>query len=265
MINTSAMIDKFGHQSYESVLAETLDAFIVDLSTCVTYIDPEYQQCLRPAPMGVYVNGAIEPSLVFDGRRYYTEQQLHDSQEKQTRHPGITDFNSFLSTEGVIYDQYRRPVFYASREVKRRCSQSPMFNHAAVHVAFIAIYDYFNRLSQVVKPWTDVDPAWLRLETFVKEPFLQRPVFKITQGDDVYIEAGDASFYPERNPLISTAIDSIHRFVGRYKDNFYRLRLNNTTLLIERGHDARTIDYHRLISQHMASIQHEDSRHPYRF
>jgi len=254
MINQDAMLSKFGQQSYESVLAETLDAYIIDLTACITYLDNSYAQCLQSAPYGVYANGSIEPSLVFDGRPYFSDRRLCEN----PKIPDIVDYASFLQTNGVIYDRHGKPVFYATREVKRRCTPTPTFNHAALHVAFIAIYDYFNNLSQVIKPWTDTEPSCLRLENYVKPNYLQRPIFQIKQGDEVYIEAGDASFHPESNPLICQVIDEIHRFVGRYKNNFYRLRLNNTTLIIERGHDARTIDYHRLIANHMASIQHED-------
>lgn len=253
MINSNALLEKFSHQSYESVLGETLDAYIVDMSRCITYLDPVYANSLKQPPLGVYVNGSIEPSLVFDGRAYFTERRLYENPEI----PDVVDYTSFLSTNGAIYDASHKAVFFTTHENKKRCTPLPSFNYAALHVAFIAIYDYFNLISTVIKPWTDVDPSWLKLENFVKDAYLTRPIFQIQQGNEVYIEAGDASFHPEANPLVVQAIDEIHRFVGRHKNNFYRLRLNNMTLVIERGHDARTIDYHRLINSHMESIQHE--------
>lgn len=236
------MKDKTGYYSVYDAINETREKLVIDLSKYVLRLPKEYEECLKPAPEGIYMFNEIEPILTFEGKGYFSSKQL----QLNSSVPDLTNFEQVVNHHGPVYDNKANVVFVMRPELKRSISKQPIYNRSAIYLMVISIYSYFARLGRGFSPLalglgrglmdvTGFSRDVLCTENFVKESHLE--------DYDEYLNAD-----------IDSVMSKIMDFIGNDTMSLYRLSLQNAVLCIDKGNDIRVIEYTRLIHEHLQSI-----------
>ena len=237
----------YDQDSYRQALVETLSIFRVDLSNYVLRLPPKYVQMLKDPLPGVYMNGSINPHLVFDGQPYYSQKVV----SRKFAQPDVHRFSDVWNVKGSIYNNDGVPVFTVMNGLRQYYNEYPTFHPSAIYIAYIYALEMFRYLNPLAQPYSNLDRDFLDLRKHVKPEYL--PNFNGSY-DDYLQTRGVTHFYDEDNGDLLELGVLLRNFIGQDKYNVYRFYLSNTTLTIEKGNDFRVIEYYRLILNHISEM-----------
>lgn len=211
------------YESFTDVINEVRDVLIIDVAQHCLYLPTAFSEILLPEPAGIYTPNRLEPLFPFDqGQVYYTEDAY------RRREPDVYDFDSFIKTRSLIFNHQGKCICQAPALAPYFFQKSCTYNYSAIHVAFILLYDMINHLHSQSFVGTNLPMSALRIERYVKPEFLQAVM------DERISHPGHATLAAE-----------LYTFIGRDRQAYYRLRFENTTLLLEKGNDYRVVEYYR--------------------
>lgn len=249
-----------GYTSFNDVLTEVKGLFTTNLVEFTMGLPEAYNRMLKAPPDGVYALGSMEPLLNFTQQPYYTEKAYRSG-----RGPDIYNYTDFLKVNGRIFDAQGQVVAHTTPGRSQQMYQPyATVNWAAIHCAFIEVWDFFLKTQRHVAPINQSEPEYLNLENYVKEEYLLRPGYRETTPiqlspmmpvlfqSNLYQE--DSKYSAIGNPQLGQLLDTLYEFVRPDICSVYRLTLQNTLLVVEKGNDIRIIEYHRLMEQHLDDL-----------
>lgn len=217
--------DSLEYECLIDVQSEIRDMCIIDLSRYVTRLKEDYTKCLYPAPTGVYIQGRLEPILEFSPQTaYYTLTQY----KEKPAIPNILTYADFMASREVVVSRGGRAICPPPKMMRNVVSEECSFNYSAVYLTFIAVWEYLRGLHSQTYPTTNVSVNKIREANFVL-PELR--------------EAFDEADQPDLGALL----ELVEKFIGRDYCSVYHLKLQNTTLQLEKGNDYRVIAYYKSI------------------
>lgn len=225
-------IKNLEYRSLSEVICEVRDMFIIDIGQHCLILPPAYQKILMPEPTGVYIPHRLEPIISFEtGAAYYTANTY-----RAGGRPDVYDFETFIRSKSPIVASNGRQICSAPAMSPASFCKHCQLNYSAVHVAFILIFEMFQRLHAYSFTGTNLPTSMLRIERYVRPEYLQ-----------------DVSDERISHPGHATIAAEAYRFIGRDRFNNYRLRFDNATLFLEKGNDFRVVEYYRRIFDELDS------------
>lgn len=216
-------LDDLEYASFSEVLTEVKDVAIFDLGRYVVRLPKPYRDILLPEPDGIYMQGVLEPVLTFSAKTaYYTKKQY----EHAPKFPDILSFDNFIRSRQAVVDRNGKLIHICPVLAKDLFSKECSFNYSAIHLAAISVFDLLQQLHRHTKPTTTLTSSQLNEHNYVKEGSLK-----------------DRDYNDQ--PGIIKLEERVMDFVGRDVQHQYHLRLQNTTLILEKGNDYRVIEYYR--------------------
>lgn len=208
--------------------SEVRDVLVIDLTRYTQMLPDEFSECLKPEPAGIYLYGQLNPVVAFDSRYPLFSLKSYKAQKNNAMLiPDVADYNSFLACNDSIVDLKGKVVVKKSPRTasfyKDRCS----YNYSAIYLLVTDVWDLLSGLHRETNPTANISRNALYAENYVR--------------DDIDAKA----FRTDMNPGVSTVLRKVLDFVGRDICSLYSLRLNNTTLHVEKGNDFRVIEYYR--------------------
>lgn len=212
--------------SLYDVMHEVRDVYVVDLVRYTSRLPKSYSSCLQPAPNGVYARGLLEPVLCFAPQnQYYTLSQYQTNRQQ----PNINSFEDFILSKEPVVDGRGNVLCPNPHFLRNHFQATCSFNYSAVYLAAITILEELRLLHRDTCPTTTINPE-LMCESHWVLP-------------ECYPEQFDSG----ENPDIGYLLDNVNNFIGRDHCAVYNLRLQNTTLYLEKGNDFRVIAYYESI------------------
>lgn len=216
-------LDDLEYESFGQVLTEIKDVAVFDLSRYTVRLPKRYREILLPEPDGIYMRGILEPILTFSAKTaYFTKFQFKNA----PGFPDILSFDNFVQAKQPVLDKTGKVIHVCPAMARDFFSKECCFPYSAVQLAVIAVWEALGRLSRHTQPTTALSLHRLKPELYV------------TEGALDHIDYED-------QPGITLLLEKILDFVGRDTQNVYHLRLQNTTLVLEKGNDYRVIEYYR--------------------
>ena len=253
-------LNHFGYHSLIDVTTEVKGLFTANLAEFTVGLPEAYLEMLKPAPEGIYVPGSIEPTLNFRTQQYYTEQAY-----RMGKSADVQNYSDLLKVNGRVFDSQGKMVLYTSPSRTQQVYRPyPTVNWAAIHCAYIEVWDFFLKALRHVAPINQSEPEYLFLENYVHEEYLLRPGFRETIPvqlnpllpvlfqSNIYQE--DSKYSATGNPQLGHLLDALYEFMRPDCYSVYRLTLQGTLLMVEKGNDIRIIEYHRLMEQHLDDL-----------
>jgi len=220
------------YKSLSDVISEVRDVFILDITQYCYYLPTHFTDILNPEPLGVYAPNRLKPVFSFEnGQAYYTANAY-----KARQAPDIWNFETFIKSSSPIYSPQGKFLCQAPSLAPYFFQQKCSYNYAAMHVAFILIYEMFSHLHSQTYIGINLPMSALRLERYVKPEYLQAVL------DERISHPGHATIAAEA-----------YNFIGRDRYSNYRLKFENTTLIIEKGNDYRVVEYYRRLFDELES------------
>ena len=275
--------------SYADLLSVTEAAACIDLRHSHNYAMEEIGHLLQENPKeAIYFSGDVSPILNFDEQEYYSDTLMKRELEawlekkkdlkltaasfsnpasKQQRPrfstagfnlshvtPDITCYEDILKFKGTIYDATCKPIVtLKDRTIEQLSRQSP-YSQAYVDLIVKQLYDWMQAKCKII-------PLGGNLHSLVKEEdafFLYDDtlVGKAVQvdGEVEYQETPDQLKVAQ---VVDTVLGELFNFVRSRPHNCYHVWLRGFALVLECGVDARVVDYHRLIHNHMQEMKDE--------
>lgn len=244
--------------SVGQLIAETIETYVVDGTDYMSRMDQKFIDMHVDPMAGIWPQHALRPLFLLNK----ATPSAVDSRGKP-----IVTFGDFLKSTGHLVMPGNRKVIIPN---KSQYSEYPQYKPSVYYNMVTAIYQYFAGMCKIRAPYIDVDLADLKTDLYVKTEFLkpsrvyeEREVpdhLKKTIGENVreITPVRIPSVYEENSsPVIEGLLDNIHQFVGHDKYNVYKIHVTGTSIHIQKGIDARIIEYHLALDAHMEEIRNE--------
>jgi hypothetical protein len=234
-----------------SLINETKEIYTLDILSFVTMMDDNFLSMLKPPPPGVYFRNTPIPVIRFDQQACFTKEYWLAGH----RIPNIQSFEDFMASDGSVYDHVGRLILQRTRHLETY-QKTPNYSWGGYHAVISAVYQFFTALCQIREPYIDVPRDWLSHEYFVKPEYLTSGMLVHPTAMGPCIEAVPAAFSEYSCQAIELLLDHIYAFVSSDKHAIYKIRVSGCSIYIEKGIDARVVEYHQYIRSHMESINH---------
>lgn len=225
-----------GYSCLNDVLTEVKSVRTFDLLRYTPAVLMSMGTQLGDAPPGAYLVGSLEPIVTFypETPFYSATQWQHDP-----THPDITDYARFIQCRDPILRQDGSLVCNPPAQMPKYYQDHCTHPYSAVYLlanAALHHLSYENPLNRM--PSTNLKDDELTVSRFVPNLL------------DVY--SGGAGF--DRAALLEVVcwharpfMTDIDTFVAGDRWHLYHVRLQNTTLIIEKGNDFRVVEYYRYV------------------
>ena len=219
------------YRSFADVSNEVRDVYIDDILSYVIRFSDELIDCLQPAPNGIYIKGHIDPLIDFSdhSKQYYSRSAWHNKKTNKIDIPDIVNQQSFLESTEPIYDDLGRVIMKTPPFLNRSIYLTePSHHYSGIYLVLNFVNRFLMKLNPNSMQLSRIFHHRLSIEHFVKEESME--IF---------------------DSLLENSLQELTRklydFVGRDYFHVYSLKINNTTMLIEKGNDFRVIEYYRRI------------------
>ena len=220
----TATDENLEYRTFHDVVTEVRDTCIIDLARYVNRLPVEYSSALLPEPPGVYVYGGLNPIAHFSPRApLYSMSQYRNNPNC----PDIRNFKDFISCKEDVVNGSKGLVAHCPYINRHHFRETCTFNYSAVYLAAITVWDMLNELHRETRPVTNVG-----LHTLEERNYLLPDV-------------SHASFRIDAQPGIRDLLTEVSNFIGRDICHVYSLRMQNTSLFLDKGNDYRVIEYYR--------------------
>lgn len=269
---------------------EVRDVLVLELRRYLPPVTHEWCRFFKPNPRGVYTPHIFGPIADFENHKYREATQAELDKDHKPRHVSypITDFESFIKAKGIVVNEQGRKVatnpaslakilkpeadysLYAaiglSHIVVDELKEGVLHRKAPILTSFKgtlddcllpqyrsdkkALRDEYLRLAgdsyeaQVIKKVMVVDPEYL-------EGLLSR----LEQTHEEVLQLEEFSIWG--NPTMGALLNRVREFIGRDRMNKVNLRLEGSTLYIEKGNDFRVLAYYQSLFEKADQIRAE--------
>lgn len=244
--------------SIGKLIAETIETYVIDGADYMSRMDQGYiDMHIDPLP-GIWGQYALRPLFLLNQSVPYA----FDSRGKP-----IVTYADFLKSNGHLTLQGDRKIVIPNKTLY---SEYPAYKPSVYYNMVTAVYQYFASMCKIRAPYIDVDLADLKTDLYIKPEFLKPSRFieerevpehlKKIIGENVreLTPIRIPSIYEENtSPVIEALLDCIHQFVGHDKYNVYKIHVTGTSIHIQKGIDARIVEYHLALDAHMEEIRNE--------
>ena len=210
------------YRCFSEVMFEVRDVLVLDLVQHTLQLRDEFRKSLQPSPGGVYVRGALEPVMIFNGiNRYYTKSN-------PSTQPDINSFEDFITAQEPVLNQDGQVICLNPAKLHFHYAKDCSYPYSAIYMAIICVWEQLRGLHAHAHPRTELPEHLLREDTWVLP---ERHI----------VNAIDAREELSFRPMVKLLLD----WIGRDIFAVYTLRFSNTTLRVEKGNDFRVIEYYR--------------------
>lgn len=212
------------YNSISDLLREVLEIKLIELTPHVLGLEQELVDALEDGSQGIYLPNTIEP--VFHQNKKYIISKEDGKDQVYVTTKDLWDIiqGKMELPEGHIYNEKGNSIMSRSAfmRLKTYMSLGSLVQTKACEAAIAVVIEQLSELN----PHTHVAERHYRLRSLVKPGF------------EELIE----------NSRYQTAFDNlvleVMRFVGRDTWNYYHIKVNGTTLVIEKGLDYRIYQWH---------------------
>jgi len=203
------------------VITEVRDTCIIDLARYVTQLPVEYSSALLPEPPGVYVYGGLNPVV------HFTPRSPIYAQSKYLTNSNIRDFKEFINCKEDVVNASGGLIAHCPYINRNHFRETCTYNYSAIYLAAIAVWDMLHALHRETRPITNVG------------------LYTLEESNYLLPDVPADSFRIDNQPGIRALLTEVNNFIGRDLHHVYTLRLQNTSLFLDKGNDYRVIEYYR--------------------
>lgn len=271
-IETSEYVD-FG-EAY----SEVRDVLVLELRRYLLPANHSWCQFFKPNPKGVYAPHIFGPIADFENHKYREATQAELDKDYKPRHVSypITDFESFIKAKGIVVNEQGTKVATNPASLAKVLKPEADYSlNAAVGLSHIVVDElresvlhrkapictsFKGTLDDCLLPQYRSDKKALRDEylRFAGDSYEAQVIQKAMLVDPDYVQDLLArleltheevvqfeEFSLWGNPTMGTLLSRVREFIGRDSMNKVNLRLEGSTLYIEKGNDFRVLAYYQ--------------------
>lgn len=219
-----------GYTNLAEVLTETKQVMMVSLSAIVENIAESDLANFPANPNGIYAPGRIKPTLNFDRSSYIDGSYIKTFSVDRSLITSLKDFiqaeNDIITNIGSAEAMLFKDAFVIPRVLRKRYSDKSPLNMAAYDFAHQCVIETASAL--LFKPSLQIRSNEEEIESLVDKGAPP------AEFSDIVYRALNKTQY----------IDQINTFIGEDIYHYYRLYRQNASLRIEKGNDARIVEYY---------------------